>query len=450
MPPQLRLHGRKVPYDAVTGTFRRARRGRAGLLALTLNGRTTYHALTRNPANKPWNYAHRLGHRLLYGFPVGYLSWPVKRLVHDLRRASDTDFGLVGLLRSVFNEDVRGRRQQERRNGAGYSRRTRWTGYLALSQPRYRPHGDTLRLKARVLRRRNGHPYTRELGLWLESGYNKPERRLAMLSPVRPGSYELLLPLPDSLGLKADTRPTLWLRTRRGRQLLETTVRIEDYELDETHYALRLAHAEHPAGQPQALYLRGTDANELSLLDARLQLAVRPSGQPGPFAGRQLFVPDTLFTLRQPLDAVGETRVNLPESSFPAADLPYSVTATFLNADNERHQETAAAQRHVDPGQLRLEMQADSLWLRFAWAAAPSRPHAATLTVRGSATGGPATVLATQRLLLPARLPLDPRASAYELADSAGRRAQLLLTETTATVALHAERTIDSIGLSLG
>lgn len=258
-----------------------------------------------------------------------------------------------------------------------------------------------------------------------------------------------MLLLLDSLNLKADTQPALRLRTSRGRQLLETTVRIEDYELANTHYALRLAQAAPRAGQSQAVYLRGTDANELSLLDARLQLAVLPNGQPGAFAGRQLFVPDTLFTLRQPLDAVGETRVNLPETRFPAADLPYTVTATFLNADNERHQETAAAKRYADPGALHLELRADSLELRYSVAAQASRPHAATPTVRGSATGGPVMVLTTQQLTLPARLLLDPRAATYELADSAGRATELVLTETNAAVAMHAERTADTVRLRL-
>lgn len=190
---QLRLRGRPLSYDAATGTFRRVRGGRAGLLALTVGGRTTYHALTRNTTTRTWRYAHRLGHRLLFGVPLGYLSQPLKRLRHDPRRASAADFGVVGLLRSAFNDYVRGNRQNrraQRRNGDSYDGRpVRWTGYLALSQPRYRPHGDTLRLKARVLHRRSGHPCTRPLGLWLSLGYGQPERRFAVLPPVRPGSY---------------------------------------------------------------------------------------------------------------------------------------------------------------------------------------------------------------------------------------------------------------------
>ena len=454
---RLWLRGRAVPYDAATGTFRRAGGGRAGLLALAVGGRTTYHALTRNAGSQSrdggWGYVHRLSYRVLYGFPLGYLSRPVKGLVHDLRRASEANFGLVGLLRSACNEDVRDERQarrEQRRTGTEYGPQpTRWTGYVALSQPRYRPQGDTLRLKARVLHRRTGHPYTSPVGVWLGADYGQPERRLAILHPVRPGSYELLLPLLDSLNLKADTEPTLRLRTRRGRQLLEITFRVEDYELANTHYALRLAHTEHRGGQTQAVYLHGTDANELSLLDARVRLAISPSGQPGAFAGRQLFVPDTLFARRQALDAVGETRINVPENCFPATDLPYIVTATFLNADNERHEERALARRRIDPGQLRLELRADSLLLRYEWADQPSVPHGAILTVRGNATGGPLVALATHHLTLPARLLLDPRATAYEVADSAGRRAELRLDEGNAAVALHAERTTDSLLLRL-
>ncbi|GAA4047991.1 hypothetical protein GCM10022409_37910 [Hymenobacter glaciei] len=78
---QLRLRGHSVPYDAIMGAFRRTGSSRLGLRDLTVGRRTTYHAPIRPaPAHSYihiWNRAHELGHRLMYGWPVGYVSLPV-------------------------------------------------------------------------------------------------------------------------------------------------------------------------------------------------------------------------------------------------------------------------------------------------------------------------------------------------------------------------------------
>ncbi len=438
---RVRLGRHLVPYDAATHTYRRARRGHAGLLAVTYSGRTTFHALEQ-PRQGLRTTADRVWRRVLFGWPLGYATGPAYRLGRDLRHVSRTKTGLVGLLRSPFSEEVREARQENQEN----RRKQRWSSYLVFSQPRYRPTGDTLRLKVRVLRRRNGCPYSGPITLRL-MGSGSDSKRLAKLLPVRPGSYEYTLPLTDTLGLHPDTDVHVYPEIKPGIGLDGNSFQLEDYELDNTHYALRVAEKTQRHGQPQAVYLRGTDVNELPLLDARVRLAVVPQREPGPLPRRQVFVPDTLWTHTQALDPVGETRVNLPASIFPDVDFGYEVRATFLTADNERHVETTTAAYQRDPGRLVLTLSADSVRLSYD-SLGVAQPHHATLHLGSSNAPGRAAT-PPHAVQLPLTVPLDFLADSYQLTDAAGRSASLDLDTDNADLALRSDRTADSVVLAV-
>ncbi|MFD2718926.1 carboxypeptidase-like regulatory domain-containing protein [Hymenobacter monticola] len=459
---QVALRGKPLAFDAATQTFRWAGGGRAGLLAVTAGGRTTYHALeqvlpgggrlTGRPSTTPW--LRRAYWRGLYGFPLGYLSRPVRQLVQELRHASGVSTGPIGLLRSIFNEDVRDERQSRRE----YSRdedededeeRGRWANYVATSQPRYRPTGDTLRLKARVLRRKNGRPYRRPLTLWLGSnGYDSENgKRIALLRPSRPGSYHYTLPLSDSLGLRPDTYVGFRLKDRRGRVLASGSFRLEDYELKNSHYTLRVSEKTQRQGQPQAIFVRGTDANDLNLLDARLRLSVTPTGAPGALPGRQLFMPDTLWTKSRALDALGETRLDLPANALPDVDFRYNVQATLLTSDNERRTQSAAVDFRHDPGELHAELRGDSVHLEYRHLGR-SQPHAATLRISTANELGSGWLFRGP-VQLPRALKVDAHADSYELRDEQGRRASLDLDADNADLTLLSDRRADSLVLAV-
>jgi len=449
------LTRRPVPFDAATRTYRLANAGHAGLVAVTHAGRTTFHHLEQQA-----DYAERsrptlgrkvlnTGRRLVFGWPLGYLTSPVWRLGRDLKHASGVSTGLVGLLRSVFNPDVReerqaGREDQQRATYAG----GQWESYLALSKPRYRPAGDTLRFKARLLRRPDGRPYRRPLTLWLGGSYGSPEKKIALLRPVRPGSYQYVLPLLDTLGLRANTQVGFRLATAKNQTLVSGHFQLEDYELKSTRYSLRVAEKEHQRGKPQAVFLRGTDSNELNLLDARVRLSVVPTTPPGALPGRQLFVPDTLWTHAQALDALGETRLNLPPAVFPAADFSYAVQATFLNSDNERHTDQLTVPYRLDPGRLTLELRADSVHLTYRHLGR-SVPHVAKLTIEDGSVLGQGNPLFADSVRLPLVLPVAAQASSYGLEDAQGHSASLDLDETNGDLTLRSDRTHDSIFLAV-
>ncbi|WP_375437164.1 carboxypeptidase-like regulatory domain-containing protein [uncultured Hymenobacter sp.] len=436
---------RQVPFDAATRAYHLpGKASRPGLLAVAQGGHTTYHALNQTfpyQQSARWPFIWR---RLMYGFPLGYLTRPVRKLVLDLRQASYINTGLVGSLRSVFKEDVRDDRQARRQQ----KREGEWVSYLALSKPRYRPSGDTLRLKARILRQHDGRPYCKPLELYLLDGYTPKPRIVAVLKPVRPGSYEYELPLTDTLGLRSDksVRVRLVQPGKEDKTLADGSFRLEDYELNNTRYTLRAAETPHRRGTTQALFLRGQDANELNLLDARVRLSVTPATV-GHFPGRQVFVPDTLWTRAQPLDATGETRLNLPEANLPPASLTYQVQATFLNGDNERRVESTSVSYELDPGEIKLTLQHDTVVARYL-VRGEERPHTATLEVQTVNFNG-STSLVSSAVTLPLARPVDPRALNYRLTDATGHAAALPLDASNAGLLLRSNRSHDSIVLAM-
>ncbi|MBG8553964.1 carboxypeptidase-like regulatory domain-containing protein [Hymenobacter guriensis] len=446
--PDARLtlpRGRLVPFDASTQTYRLAgRTSRSGLLAVTQGGRTTFHVLEQQLPYRPagrgrlsWRGAYQ---RVVFGVPLGLLTRPAQKLFRELHYASEVSTGPIGLLRSIFNSEVREERQDRRTERRG----EKWRAYLVLSKPRYRPTADTLRLKARILHRA-GRPYRRPLELYLQADQDRTPRRLALLQPVRPGTYEFELARLDTLQLRADQYVRLRLQQpgENGETLAETSFRLEDYELKNTRYTLRPAEATHRAGSPQALYLRGQDANELNLLDARVRLSVTPLSV-GRFPGRRVFVPDTLWTRAQPLDAAGETRLNLPPTALPAANLRYQVHAEFRNADQERRTQTTQVEYALERGELQLLLRQDSVIARFPGGApGPARLE----TTRRDPEKG--LVSTTETVQLPLAWPVDARATGYQLTTADGRKTQLNLDEDNADLVLRSDRTADSLHLTV-
>jgi len=454
---QVALAGRPLAFDAATQSFRQAQGGRAGLLAVTQAGRTTFHPLDqtfptvsrqRYRPRGPW--LRRAGGRLLYGAPLGYLTRPMWKLVRDIKHARDVSTGLVGLLRSAFNEDVRDERQDRReQQHEGREEAARWVSYVATSQPRYRPTGDTLLLKARVLRQKDGRLYRRPLTLWVGGNLYGSDggKRIASLRPTRPGSYQYALPLTDTLGLRPDAYVGFRLKDRHDNVLASGQFKLEDYELKNSHYTLRVAEKTHRQSKPQAVFVRGTDANDLNLLDARLQLSITPSGAPGPLPHRQLFIPDTLWAKSQPLDALGETRLNVPETALPDVDFRYNVQATLLTSDNERRTESTTVDFRRDPGELHLELRGDSVYLTYLHLG-QTRAHAATLKVSTASELGSGWLFRGP-VQLPCAVRVDAQADGYSLADGQGRQVGLKLDEQNAGLALLSDRPADSLVMAV-
>jgi hypothetical protein len=156
-----------------------------------------------------------------------------------------------------------------------------------------------------------------------------------------------------------------------------------------------------------------------------------------------VFVPDTLWRHQQPLDAVGETNIPLPDSIFPKASINYDVQATFLTSSNERAQLSKKARYNHTNGSLQITLLQDSLLVQYLEGKA-SEPKEAILT----ANNVDYVDIATEKLALPARVPLNPYASGYEV-EAGDLFNDLDLGEEESQLNLQALRTTDTLYMAV-
>jgi hypothetical protein len=413
------LDGKAIPFDAVSQTYRLAKRRREGLLRITHQGYRDYYHIE---ARRGKITLSGIGLRIAWTPPVRWLWRPPYRLVADVVRSFQRyqPYGWVNRVVKPFTHDYWDQR-----------RRDRHRGYLALDKPKHRP-GDTVRIKA-VLMTRHGKPYANPLGLYLRKNDGK-QVRLAELSPYRPGAYRFTWLPHDSLALRQGSRYTLSLRDHHGTTLLMHPFYYQDYELSGTKASFRVSENSHHRGQPSTLSARLFDENNLNLPGARVKLTLRSSSSPEQFAPR-VFVPKVLWTHEQALDPIGETEIVLPDSIFPAADLAYELQAELLSADGEREVQVEQMHAVYDRCWLKLEERGDSLYGQVSGCAnGPVQAELVTVFSGGE--------VFHQTLSLPFARAISPQATAYQLTQGA-RRADFAPARDQVQTA--ARRTVDSL-----
>lgn len=279
------------------------------------------------------------------------------------------------------------------------------SGYIVFNKPIYEP-GDTVMFKAFILKGKRRKPLREALGVRL---FNQNEKKdLGKIEPFQPGSYNFKFFLHDSLKLKLDRSYRIELY--RGSEVLQSGIfRFEEYELKSISFNVRGDQEEHSRMRPQILYFKASDENGLNVMDGRVDLAIRSNSVDRFFAER-VFVPDTLWRHTLTLDPLGETRLTLPDSIFPPADINYSVEARFLNSNNEDRRASVSF-RFVNSQEddLHFEVKNDSLLIDFA----DGRKRAANYKI--SAINASGDTLETQKLRFPAAIKVNPYAEMYEV-----------------------------------
>jgi hypothetical protein len=421
---EVRLKGRTATYDPATQTYRLKRTPRKGLLSVSLIEFTLFEQLEKE---EEYTYDQSFISKITNAPPIWFIWRPFYDVYNSVRWHGPQ--GWVIRVFSLF--DSRYRR----------SFSSKYRGYLVTNKPMYQP-GDTVRYKAYVVEE-DGDAVKEKVVLQLSS-YGEEKKSLGEVQLFREGAYESYFVLHDSLKLVLDKSYTLALLKpgKKVKQYISGSFRYEDYELKENNYTLALKHKEHQAGQENSLILRGTNANGLNLLDARVEVALLTKSVVKSEAP-VLFIPDTLWVHQQPLDAVGETIITIPDTVFPKASVDYTVTAAFLNASNERSSKTENASYHYTKGRLKLSLLEDSLLVQYL-----ENGKVAPKEARVSAYNGDYDDLFSTRVQLPTRVPLNAYAAGYEVT-AGDLDADLYLPEEEALVALQASRTSDSLLFSL-
>lgn len=390
---------KKVPYDNTFHVFRLNKKRKASLISIYHQGTLHFFPLAKQQGNF-WR-------KLAYSFPLRYVVQPIRRLLNGAHRYKP--------YRNYFNSTA-------------YEKK--FTGFMAFSKPKYKP-GDTAKLKAWIATKA-GRPVNRPLLLRLTDHRFEIDSILTTLKPYRPGGYEYSFVLQDSLDLTLDLEHLLTLEELSSRKydldeydgdrddnayaskrsvLMRGRFYYEEYELASNTFKARSDKKEHNRGNLVAIYCKATDENEMAVMDGRVELFIRPvSYGKKDFHAPQVFLPDTLWRHSLPMESIGETKIIIPDSVFPAASFPYEIICTFLNSNNEEKTVTLQQQFINARQQIRFDQQKDSLHISLSEAGKPMPTEAMLYAFYGDDD-----TLSQQPIHLPASIHIDPFAAYYEV-----------------------------------
>lgn len=376
---EVSVNGKKIKYDPIAHLWRsKYPRTEDNLIRVYYNGVANYSTLehqaegVRNTNFKRW---------LLWKSPLKYAYRPLRKYYYQIKRG---DF-----LSSNFGEKVK-------RN---------ISGYLVFNKPIYKL-GDTVRFKAYLLQGKSHKTVKGELELRLQ-GYNVQNKVLGTIKPTYKGSYNYAFPLHDSLKLKLDYNYTIGLY-RNKKLYREGRFKFEEYELKSISFKMRADKKEHRGKEAEALFFKATDENGLNVLDGRVDLSIKTQ-HVSDFIKDNTFVPDTLWKHHFNLDPLGETKITLPDSIFPQANIRYKIFAEFLNSNNEKRSASETIDYHFEAhDDIKIEAKQDSLHIS-------SVNHKDKREARINLLDGNSDTIKVIRMQIPALLKMDPMVAEYEV-----------------------------------
>jgi len=306
--------------------------------------------------------------------------------------------------------------RQIRRLFAGKPRRkpasAGYRSFFVFSKPMYKPY-DTVKFKAFLFDDQKDRHANSPLHVWLHGPYGQKE--LGLLTPYRDGGYEYRFVLTDSLQLVLDRQYSIQLVDSVADKAVTKasgTFRYEDYELKALHFNVRTNKKMQRPGDPVILFMKATDENELTVPDARVEV-IALTENIEKYYKEAVFVPDTLWRTTVNLDPVGETKLPVPDSIFPAAKLSYTVRLRMLNSNNEvRTQQLYLnfdAQRKKEEGIIETRFVKDTLYMEYRADSLLKRAPGWLFTRAGD------QLIDSQRVQLPLAIPLNYRAADYEV-----------------------------------
>lgn len=345
----IELSRKKVLFHKSTQTYRLRKSNRQGLLSVTHQSHTSYFEIDRRYNNK---FFARTGRKIVYSAPVRIIVAPFRYIGKNVSRIIH-GYGPFWP------------------NFSGWSNtfeREELKGYMAFNKPIYKP-GDSVKLKA-FLTNKKGKHYAKPADIYLISNYPYSRKKLGTISPARKGSYPFEFVLSDSLNLKLDQRYNIELH-RKQRELFTRAFYYEQYELKQNTYSVQ--NEKDPASGQPILILKGTDSNEMPLYDVQVEILVE-SGNAKRFYQPHVFVADTLWFHKTSLESSGETRIILPDSLFPEADISYTAEVSFYNSERERTTRKVALEYLKNRLPVTISLQNDSLVVNALSGFIPNEP----------------------------------------------------------------------------
>ncbi|WP_020535393.1 carboxypeptidase-like regulatory domain-containing protein [Lewinella cohaerens] len=309
-------------------------------------------------------------------------------------------------------------------------------GYIALSQPRYRP-GDTLRLKT-YLTKRNGRPFRKPIQLTM-NGYRYQQVINRELQPDRAGAFTTEIVLADSL--KLDQTYSLYFsvlgKNKYGRK--SASFHLEDYQLDAATFELDLSQKQYRPDEPILITASGQDKNGNPLPGAAVEL-VALRQHVTDIEPDSLMIPDTLWTFQQDLSLREDTKIRFPDSLLYPANMGIKIEAFFSTAGGEAAQKNTSFFYHYQSGKLAHSLQRGQ-W-KFTYEEADSSiSQTATLKTQHSIP----PFSTTQTITLPHQEKLDPFITNYLLETSKNLRYSVNPSQEASGVEILGQHTGDSL-----
>lgn len=375
----VRIGGRILRYDQAIKSYVLRKSNKKGILEVNFLGNVYYYDLSRQ-INNP--LIKRAGTKVLYKTPLVYVWQPVKFIVslpvdgvkavagiYPHKTVSWIGYKFRSLGEKVglpFNEY----------NWHFYDGVNKHKNYFVFNKPKYLP-SDTVKFKAFIVSLR-GKPERHGLSVVLE---NQTSKRInfGKILPVREGSYSFQFVLDDSLNLDLDRNYRVLLKDRPRRVICFGSFGYEDYELKSSSLSLRTDEKTQVKGKEFKIYIRGTDENDLNILDGRLEITAK-SKDVRNYLNDQLFIPDTLFFIEKALEPEGETAVIIPDSLFPPANLGYAIEVNLYRTDNEKITKSVEVDYYNELNEISYELKNDSI--RFF-----CKPESKTITLNAEISG---------------------------------------------------------------
>ncbi|AYL94768.1 carboxypeptidase-like regulatory domain-containing protein [Mucilaginibacter celer] len=340
-----------------------------------------------------------------------------------------------------------------------YQRPGKYEGFIVFNKAIYKPH-DTVKFKAFILNKKSKRPINvRQLLVRLREGGDNDGKIIGRVNSYRDGAFEYSIPLVDSLDLSLDEDYIVTLedpsaekyktedddRDNQRRLLAKRRIylsgefKYEEYELKSITFTTRVDKKEHSPGSPATLYLKAVDENNLPVTDGRVSITLNTTST-GTHKQHYTFVPNQLWKHDMPLDPVGETKLVIPDSIFPKADVNYAINAEFLNSNNESQSSDQDDMSYTySPFSLRAKLSADTLVANYYLNGKEAKAPAII-----SALDAHDDTLSKTKVTLPAKIIINPYAVSYSV-DADSTYADIDLKETTPDISLSGYRTADSL-----
>ncbi|MBE9602044.1 carboxypeptidase-like regulatory domain-containing protein [Pedobacter sp. MC2016-24] len=403
--------GKTVKFDAKAGLYKSNYGQKIKVIAVKYAGVSNY--FTYEVGNNNNVYARRQNSffkKFIYSAPVKYIWMPFRRW---------------------FNPDRYGNRK---------IKNSTLPGYMVFNKPMYKPL-DTVKFKAYLVDKNGTSLYNKTLRVSLDN-YGQKKRILTNLDPYREGGYTYSFVLADSLKLQLDQHYTISLEQPKGdywETVYTGSFRYEDYELKSVSFKVRSDQKSYGPGSPVTVFMKATDENELVVPDGRVEVILRADDVFKYHQGR-VFVKDSLWKTTVTMDPVGETKLVIPDSVFPKADLNFTAYFTFLNSNNERKTASERLKYNYENKRIKYEFKNDSLYLDYLVDEKPV-PQPAVLQRKYPNK----EAFDTLGIQLPTAIKLNYNAEAYVIKTASGYRQEIEITSLQPGISIAAAQGKDSV-----